>query len=84
MTAGLIARNIHLEKYESVDETYKKYGIDALRNTYVSVCKNIENVASNSVMTVFAKRLLSLYKIKISMRINEKGELETSYYQTEE
>ena len=72
------------ETYNSLDDTYKPYALEALRATYVSVHEEIENPALNPVLQVFIERLLWLNKLKVVARINGNGELEVAYYQVEE
>lgn len=63
---------------------YKKYGIEALRNVYVSAYEKIDKESLNPVMRIFSQRLLWLFKLKVTTRINENGELEIMYYQLQD
>ena len=72
------------EVYDSLDNTYKAYGIEALRNVYVSAYEKIDKESLNPVMRIFSQRLLWLFKLKVTTRINENGELEIMYYQLQD
>ena len=72
-----------LGKFDTLDETYKKYGIDALRNVYVIVYNKLDNPVDNPVMRVLLYHLLLLFRIKINAKISSNGDLELSYYQEE-
>ncbi len=72
------------EVYDSVDATYKAYGIEALRSIYVSVHDNIDGPIQNPVTQIFIQRLLWLLKLKVTARFNENGELEIVYYQVQD
>lgn len=72
------------EVYDSLDNAYRAYGIEALRSVYVSVYERIDKERLNSVMQIFSQRLLWLFKLKVTTRINEKGELEIMYYQLQD
>ena len=60
----LKAWNLFFITYDSVDVTYRAYGIEALRRVYVSVSTKIENPNLNPVIQVFAQKLIWLYKSK--------------------
>lgn len=60
------------------------YGIEALRNVYVSAYEKIDKESLNPVMRIFSQRLLWLFKLKVTTRINENGELEIMYYQLQD
>lgn len=69
------------EAYDSADKTYRAYGIEALRATYVSIIGKIDTPDQNPVVQIFTKRLLDLLRIKLTARFNENGKLELVCYQ---
>ena len=72
------------EVYNSANATYKAYGIEALRGIYVSMHENTDEPGRNPVVQIFVQRLLWLLKLKVTARINEKGELEIVYDQVQD
>ena len=62
-----------IKSYDSVDDTYRKYGIEALKCIFVSAKDKIENPGLDPVIQVFLKSILWILNIRL--RINEKGEI---------
>lgn len=80
----LFAWDSLLEAYGSLDKTYKAYGIESLRNVYVSAYEKVDKQSLNPIMRIFSQRLMWLFKLKVTTRINENGELEIMYYQLQD
>ena len=74
----LFAWDSLLEAYGSLDKTYKAYGIESLRNVYVSAYEKVDKQSLNPIMRIFSQ------KLKVTTRINENGELEIMYYQLQD
>ena len=72
------------EVYDSADVTYKAYGIEALRCTYISVHEIVDEPSRNPIIQIFIQRLLWLLRLKVTARFNENGEIELVYYQVQE
>lgn len=72
------------EAFDTADNKYRAYGIEALRSVYVSVHEKISEPNRNPVLLIFTQRLFWLYKLKATVRINKDGEIEMSYYQIQD
>ncbi len=72
-----------LNTYEFLNDNYKPYGLESLRKTYISVIEQFDKSIHNAVLQAMLHRLLSLYRIRVSARLNDKGELEMAYFQEE-
>ena len=68
-----------IKSYDSVDDAYRKYGIEALKCIFVSAKDKIENPGLDPVIQVFLKSILWILNIRL--RINEKGEIIEEQYQ---
>lgn len=62
-----------IKSYDSVDDAYRKYGIEALKCIFVSAKDKIENPGLDPVIQVFLKSILWI--LNIELRLNEKGEI---------
>lgn len=62
-----------IKSYDSVDDAYRKNGIEALKRIFISAKDKIENPGLDPVIQVFLKSILWI--LNIGLRLNERGEI---------